>query len=208
VQITLNNIGKRYGLSWVFKGVDWQLIPGEKAAITGHNGSGKSTLLKIISGGLIPTKGTVNYSLTRQNAGVEDIIGQFVFVAPYIELVEEMTLAEHLRFHFKFLPVVQQVNMAQIILEAGLEGQEDKMVCHFSSGMKQRLKLAMAIFSDVPLLVLDEPTANLDESGVKTYQDIVSRYAKDKTIIVGSNQPHEYSFCTNILDITRFKVSR
>jgi len=207
VQLTLEKIGKRYGLTWVFKEVDWELKQGEKAAIIGHNGSGKSTLLKIISGGLIPSKGTVKYALPGYNEGVEDIIGQFVFVAPYIELVEEMTLSEHIGFHFKFLSVIQGVNYQEIIASAGLVGQEDKMVRHFSSGMKQRLKLALAIFSDTPLIILDEPTANLDVSGVNTYQELIDIYTKNRTVIVGSNQPHEYKFCTNILDITRFNIS-
>jgi ABC-type multidrug transport system ATPase subunit len=204
--LRLENIGKRYGLTWIFKGVNWELHSGDRAAVIGHNGSGKSTLLKIISGGLAQTKGTVAYRVNEQTLDADGIIGQLSYAAPYIELVEEMTLAEHLQFHFSFVPPIPGFSADDIVEVVGLTGQENKQVRHFSSGMKQRLRLALAFFSDTSLLLLDEPTANLDDNGVQMYLGLVNTHARGRTIIVGSNQVQEYSFCEKQLDITEFSL--
>ncbi|HYC30529.1 MAG TPA: ABC transporter ATP-binding protein [Chitinophagaceae bacterium] len=204
MHLRLENIGKRYGLSWVFKDVNWEVQAGEKAAIIGHNGSGKSTLLKIISGGLIPTKGKISYTNDSMQLTADELTALLSFAAPYIELIEEMTMLEHLMFHYSFLKPVPGISIEDMVKNVGLKGHEDKLIRHFSSGMKQRLKLAMAIFSDTPLVLLDEPTANLDEAGQTVYLELADKFLENRTVIVSSNQPQEYSFCTRVLDITEY----
>jgi ABC-2 type transport system ATP-binding protein len=124
-------------------------------------------------------------------------------VAPYLELVEEMTAAEFLQFHSVFKPMVLPADA--ILVALGLEHASGKQLRNFSSGMKQRIKVAQAIFSNVPVLLLDEPGTNLDKAGYELYHRLIAEYCRDKLVIVSSNDPNEYSFCEGVIDIMRYK---
>lgn len=197
--ITLQDLGKKYNRQWIFRHLQFDIKEGDRIAITGHNGSGKSTLLKLIGGFLAPTEGQITF----ENRPKEDVQLHFSIAAPYLNLVEEFTLLEHLDFHHKFKKSL--LNKTEICKVSGLEGNENKPIRDFSSGMKQRLRLSLCFFFESKAILLDEPTANLDQEGIDWYQELVQRYASYRTIIIASNQPAEYAFCDRIIEIEKFK---
>ncbi|MGF7081155.1 ABC transporter ATP-binding protein [Mucilaginibacter sp. UYCu711] len=205
MQITLQNIGRRFNRDWIFRGVDHTFISGESYAILGANGSGKSTLLAVLNGSLSPSAGTINYFFEDKEVEVEQVFQYLSLAAPYLELIEEFSLEEMIDFHFKFKTYKTGIDKAVIIDLLNLPGSANKLIRYFSSGMKQRLKLALAFCADTPILMLDEPTSNLDAQGVEWYLSLVQQFAKDRLTIVCSNQEHEYSFCTHRLSIADYK---
>ncbi len=196
MKIVLENIGKRFNKEWIFRNLNYEFSAANKYSILGTNGSGKSTLLQIISGSVTPSEGSFIASDEKGAIRDELLFRQLAYAAPYLELSEEMTWKEAVRFHGKFKPFISGFSEEKIISLSGLETNADKQILNFSSGMKQRAKLSLAILSDTPLLLLDEPATNLDTNGVKWYQDLVGAFAKEKLVIVCSNyNKEEYVFC-------------
>ena len=205
LKITLSNAGRRFNRDWIFKGINYTFSSGNSYAILGPNGSGKSTLLQLINGNLSPSTGTVSFLNNNQSVDIESVFRHISLEAPYLELIEDFTLTEVIDFHFQFKPYIAGMNKAALINLLGMQTSKNKLVKYFSSGMKQRLKLALAFCSDTAVLMLDEPTSNLDMQGVDWYQQLVKLHAGNRLIIVGSNQEQEYSFCSNLLNITDYK---
>lgn len=209
--ISLTNTGKRFNRDWIFRHLNFQFVQGTAYAITGPNGSGKSTLLQVIAGALSPSEGNIQYEaksgqLPPGNRIDSDTIYLHLSVAaPYLDLIEEMTLQEFLHFHRQFKPLLPSVTIPEIIALTGLEKATHKQIRYFSSGMKQRVKLAQAVFSDVPVLLLDEPCTNLDGEGVVLYHQLISAYCRNRLIIVSSNDETEYTFCSEQLNINNYK---
>lgn len=206
MKIELNRVGKRYRREWVLRDVDLALGAPGRYAVTGPNGSGKSTLLRMLSGHLSPTKGQVSFSLSNAPLNPNDAWQYLSYAAPYIELIEEFTLMEALRFHGrfrKFAAGLRPEDLVQLLDFSGSAAQ--KPVRFFSSGMKQRLKLALAICTETPLLLLDEPTSNLDRQGVAWYLDLARQFAGDRLVVVASNVEEDYAFCTEYIDILQYK---
>lgn len=204
MNISLSNIGRRFNKEWIFKGINHQFEAGQNYAILGPNGSGKSTLLSILLGSLTPSEGKIAY-LNPDEVNVESIYKYISFAAPYIDLIEEFTLQETIAFHFQFKGYAEGLNEIEVLRLLGLEKSQDKALKHFSSGMKQRTKLALACCANSPLLFLDEPTSNLDTQGIDWYLALIEKFGQDKMIIVGSNQEHEYGFCEQRLRISDYK---
>jgi len=203
--ITLENAGRRFNRDWIFKGIDYTFAPGNSYAVLGPNGSGKSTLLQLLNGSLSPSKGKINFFQNDALIDADDVFKHISLAAPYLELIEDFSLTEVIDFHFKFKPFIAGMDRPGLIELLGLQTSKNKLVKYFSSGMKQRLKLALAFCSDTAILMLDEPTSNLDTQGVDWYLQLVKNYAGNRLIIVGSNQEMEYSFCSNQLLITDYK---
>jgi ABC-type multidrug transport system ATPase subunit len=203
--ILLNGIGKKYNKQWIFRNLSYTLEQGNTYAILGNNGSGKSTLLQCIIGSVQVSTGQIEYNLNNQPINTDQAFKQIAFVSPYMELIEEMTLVEMLAFHQKFKPFYPTITQESIIELIGLSTSKNKQIINFSSGMKQRLKLAVAFFSESTLLCLDEPMSNLDEEGAAVYKMLVANYSYNRTIIVSSNDKGEYSFCKNIIRVTDYK---
>ena len=205
MQIQLEQTGKKYNREWIFRGLSYTFQAGHKYAITGPNGAGKSTLLQTIAGSTALSEGYIKYNTAGLEIFPDNVFASLSICAPYLTLIEEMTALEFLVFHQsfkKFMPGITPASALEII---GLTIAANKQIRYFSSGMKQRLKLAQAIFSDVPVLFLDEPCTNLDEPGYALYQSLVQNYASDKLIIVSSNDKAEYHFCKEVIDIKNFK---
>lgn len=206
MEITLSDIGKKYKKEWIFKGVDLSIEPQSKSWISGNNGSGKSTLLQIISGKLIPTKGKIEYRLNQQLIEESKIYTKVSLVTPYLDLFEDLTLQEMLAFHFKFKSLKKGLVINDIPDLCQLGKAKNKFLKEYSSGMKQRVKLALAIFADTELLLLDEPLSNLDQSGMDWYSECIDTYCKENTILVCSNnQKQEFDFCTKQINIEDYK---
>ncbi|MBS1522148.1 MAG: ABC transporter ATP-binding protein [Bacteroidetes bacterium] len=205
MKITLQNIGRRFNRDWIFRNIDYTFTSGETYAILGPNGSGKSTLLQVLNGSLVPSTGDIKYFLNDNPLEVDTVFKQVSLAAPYLELIEEFTMDEMTDFHFKFKAYRSGMNKDAVIDLLNLQGGRNKIIKYFSSGMKQRLKLALAFCSDTPILMLDEPTSNLDTQGVDWYLNLVQQFAADRLTIICSNQIHEYSFCKHQLNISDYK---
>lgn len=203
MQITLNNVGKRFNREWIFRHFDYTFSAGKKYAITGSNGSGKSTLLQVIAGSLSHNEGKVDFTVQQQVIEDEQHFQEISIAAPYLELIEEMTAGEFLSFHkqFKLLTIPDK----EILEIAGLQKAVNKQIRYYSSGMKQRLKLAQAFFCNSAVLLLDEPTTNLDPEGILLYQQLIENYTAEKLVIISSNDLQEYEFCDAVIAIGDYK---
>lgn len=195
MKICLNNISKRYQQNWIFKDLSLDIQTGSSLAILGNNGSGKSSLLRIIAAMQTATKGSLTYTHHQQNIDPNALYKLLSYAAVGMQLIEEFTLSELLSFHFSFKKSINQLSVEEIISILDMKNVQSKLVGDFSSGMKQRVKLAQAIFTDAPLLLLDEPCSNLDKHGIAQYQKWITTYQNNRTIIVASNDSNEYSFC-------------
>lgn len=205
MQIQLSSISKRYRREWIFKKVTQVFEAPQSYAILGPNGSGKSTLLRILSGHLTPTKGTINFDYSGQKIDTDSVYQYISYAGPYIDLIEELTLAEAIAFHQRFKTFQKQLHIESLIQLLGFEKSTNKQIRNFSSGMKQRLKLALSICSDTPVLLLDEPTTNLDKQGMAWYLDLVRQYTDERLVIVASNVDVDYGFCQEHLNILDYK---
>ena len=205
MKISLTDAGKRFNRDWIFRHLTYEFSAGQSYAIIGPNGSGKSTLLQALSGGMQLNEGNAEWIMDNGKIDNENVYEKISICAPYLELVEEMTLIEFLEFHRQFKPLIADVTPEKIISLLGLHEAINKQIRNFSSGMKQRVKLAQAIFSDVPVVLLDEPCTNLDTTGVDLYNQLINDYCKKRMVIVSSNDHHEYEFCSNRLNITDWK---
>ena len=205
MQITLENIGRRFNREWIFRGINYTFNNKGSYAVLGSNGSGKSTLLQVLNGSLVPSAGELRYSFEGKSIDPENVFNYLSLAAPYLELIEEFTLDEMIDFHFKFKIYKPGIDKRALTEILNLQGSQHKMIRNFSSGMKQRLKLALAFCADTPMLMLDEPTSNLDTQGIDWYLNLVEKFSADRLTIVCSNQVHEYSFCKEQLSIADYK---
>lgn len=212
MHIQLQNIGKRYNYEWIFRRVDQELGGGNNYVILGSNGSGKSTLLQVIAGNLLPSEGSIAFRPGNQDtdAGIavsdEERYRYLSYAAPYLDLLEEFTLTESIEFQAKFKPFRAGLTTQQIVEITQLEKARNKQLKYYSSGMKQRVRLALAILADTPLLLLDEPASNLDRKAVDWYQQLVAGNSANRLIIVASNQQeYEYPFCNKQLSVEDYK---
>lgn len=206
MQVELTAVSKRFAKEWIFKDLSYTIQASDRLAILGNNGSGKSTLLQIISAALSPSRGEISYKLDGNTIASEDLFKHLSIVSPYMELVEEMTARELINFHFSFKNRFQKISNEELLEMFGYANAADKYIKNFSSGMKQRLKLLLGVFSDVSLLLLDEPCANLDTQGIKWYQQLMEKHLSNRSLIIASNQSFEYEMCAKHLNIVDYKV--
>jgi ABC-type multidrug transport system ATPase subunit len=213
MKIVLSDAGKRFNRDWIFRHFTYSFDKGNAYAITGPNGSGKSTLLQVLSGSMHMNEGSMRYEAESQKLEVgsrkseiphEEIYNHVSICAPYLEVVEEMTLKEFLDFHHGFKPFLPGINTDSIISALSLEKAVSKQIRYYSSGMKQRVKLAQCIFSDTAIVLLDEPCTNLDATGIDLYHRLIDDYCKDRLVVVSSNDEVEYRFCKHKINIKDF----
>ncbi len=205
MHIQLAQIGKKFNREWVFKNINLDIPFGTRLAVLGSNGSGKSTLLQIISGILSPSDGSIVYKHQTKNISADQAFLYLSIASPYLELIEEMTLIEMINFHFSFKNRYQNKTNEELLALLGLTTSINKEIRYFSSGMKQRTKLLLAILSDVPCVLLDEPCSNLDKQGIAWYQSLLNNYLGGRTLIVCSNQEYEYEICDKSISILDYK---
>jgi ABC-type multidrug transport system ATPase subunit len=205
-RISLEKTGKRYLREWIFRNLALSLSTGDRVAVMGPNGSGKSTLLQLIAGYLLPTEGTVRHVKDGRSVDPDAVYRHIAIAAPYLELIEEFTLREIIAFHCSFKRLRGRLGAEEVIRITGLTSSADKVFKYFSSGMKQRVRLALALLSDTPVLLLDEPCSNLDRDGIRWYQELIAEHGEERIIVVCSNNiPEEYSFCDRVLQVTDWK---
>ena len=207
MEITLNEIGKRYNFNWIFNGLSLHISPGERCVFLGANGSGKSTLLQITSGAVLASEGVIQWRHHQHEIEPEKVYQHVSIAAPYLELIEEFTLREHIRFHFSIKKSINGLTETEILALTGLQKAADRRISYFSSGMRQRVRLSLAILSNTPLLLLDEPLSNLDQKASGWYRELIENFGGNRTILVSSNhQEPEYFFCDRSISIEEYHI--
>lgn len=200
MQVKLNQVSKRYGYQWILRDLDLVLPSGSIKGITGLNGSGKSTLVKIISGFLSPSSGSVTYTTGDKKVSVADIYKHVSWVAPYLSLTENYTMEEMYKLQSKFKPM-KTTDFDQFVELIHLQAHRAKYIKDFSSGMQQRLQLGLAILSDTPLLLLDEPTSYLDSKAIEWYHQLLQNNLVNRTIVIASNDSGDLKECHSTIEV-------
>lgn len=208
MKITLENTGKKYNREWIFRNLSLEIKWPSSYVISGSNGSGKSTLLKTISGFETPSEGTIIYQNDKVKHVVppELIYKQVSYAAPYIDVFDDYTIQELFKFYSQLKPLKNGIDYKEFLTIIELEKAKNKAIKHFSSGMKQRVKLGLAILSKTPILLLDEPTSNLDRNAIDWYQNLIKNNLENRIVFVASNnQQDESFFCESEINIETYK---
>ncbi len=202
MKIFLDHIGKKYNYHWILRDLNLELNGPAHWGILGNNGSGKSTLLKILSGFLSPSQGTVKWYHEKEIVHA-DLFRYLSIASPHLDLIEEFSLREILAFHQKFKPFIREKTVDSLVDLSELCKNADKPLKNYSSGMKQRVKLILAVMSNNPLVILDEPCSNLDEQSISWYQQLIKEYAEDRLLVIGSNDRETECFsCKHFINLT------
>ncbi len=205
LQITTQDLGKRFNREWIFRNLNFNFLSGNTYAITGPNGSGKSTLLHVLWGQVPASAGTILYAQGDKEISIDQIHQHITIAAPYMELIEELTLFEHLQFHFKLKKSRYNMSIENMLERMNLIQSKDKYISHFSSGMRQRLKLALAFFTEADIVFLDEPGTNLDSQAFAWYIKELQSLPRETFVFIASNQPAEYPEQAIVLNIADYK---
>ncbi|HEY4643878.1 MAG TPA: ABC transporter ATP-binding protein [Bacteroidota bacterium] len=200
--IHISDVKKVYGRRVIFEGIRGTLRSTDALAITGRNGSGKSTLAKILAGLLTPNAGSITYERQSQRIETRDFHRHLGFVAPYLQLYDEFTGYENLDLFARLRALRLPAEMCDRLLDlVGLASSRNELVRNFSSGMKQRLKYAFALLNQPPLLILDEPTANLDSEGIALARGLMKDQCKDGILVVATNDRNDQNLCNRLINL-------
>lgn len=198
LSITCTDIAKRYIKEVLFKDFNHTFTANNKYVLLGANSSGKSTLLKIIGGALAPTKGEVTYSQPISSNQL------FSFCSPEMHLLDDFTVQELFELHFQFK--TKKIELKEQWNRSGLNPFLNKKFEELSSGLKNKVKLSLALYTDTPALLLDEPCTNFDATNAAWYTNTIAELCQDQLIIVASNQEIEYTFCTEQIHLQHYKL--
>jgi ABC-type multidrug transport system ATPase subunit len=207
--INLNTVAKKFQHKWIFRDINATLNREDIISITGSNGSGKSTFLKILSGHLSPNKGEITYFDSGKNKiDRDDVYRHLTFAAPYINLMSRLNLKENIDLYLKFKSLQNGLDTAGLIDLMKLKHAAHKELRFYSSGMQQRVKLALAICSESSILLLDEPTTNLDKEGMSWYTSTLKKYSQNRLIVIASNEERDFELCNRSLSILDYKKKK
>ncbi len=208
ISLSINKLGKKFNREWIFRDLSLEIAANQKLVILGGNGSGKSTLLQVLSGFVSANEGEVIYRLGDKKIEADHLRKSISLASPYLQLVEDFTLMEMIEHAQIFKPFLKNLSAQDLLSIIELKEAKDKLIKQFSSGMKQRLKLGLAILADTQLLLLDEPVSNLDRKAIEWYKHLIGAYCKERMVIVCSNAiAEEYFFCEAELNVMDYKVS-
>lgn len=205
ITISTEALSKRYNREWIFRDLTFTFQQGKTYAITGPNGSGKSTLLQVLWGQMPPSSGKLTYKKDQTAIEVDEIYPLVSVATPYMDLIDEFTLREQVEFHFKTKPIKPGYVPEQVLEAMYLEHAHKKFIANFSSGMKQRLKLGLAFYTDTPVLFLDEPGTNLDRQALEWYLIQLNKQTNNRLVFIASNQADEYPRDAEIIDVMDYK---
>ncbi len=205
MKISVETLGKRFNREWIFKNLTYTFEAGTTYAIVGPNGSGKSTLLQVLWGQMPASLGTITYSAAEVEIPMEGIYQSLVIATPYMDLIEEFTAREMVDFHFRFKKPRAGRSSKEILKCFELSHASEKRLSNFSSGMRQRMKLGLAFYSQVPVIFLDEPSTNLDKKSIQWYHSELEKLPADCLIFIASNQEHEYPSTAKKVNILDYK---
>lgn len=196
-------VTKSFNRRNVLRDISFALAPGDSLAVTGKNGSGKSTLVKILAGVLSPTSGQIFYESSGKRLNQDEIRPYVGFVSPYLQLYDEFTAVEILDIinRIRMTGVADKTRRRNLLEQFNLWGRRDDAVRTYSSGMKQRLKYVAALEHSPAILLLDEPTSNLDEDGINAVRAVVADYGKSGVLVVATNDAGEAGWCSQEIKV-------
>jgi ABC-type multidrug transport system ATPase subunit len=199
LSLNATTLGHQYHHRWVFRGVELAMAPGEAWVITGDNGSGKSTLLRILAGKMAPAMGEVQYRLGGKPLSPRELYRHLSWMGPQHELYDDLRLLEATQLHFRFKPCALSGGADEVLRRLDLLHHAHKPLKLLSSGLLQRARLGLALYSQTPLLILDEPTSYLDPHQAERMLTLIDEARQGRTYILASNRPEEYQQLSNRL---------
>ena len=203
MKLSVEKISKNFAEKKILRDISFELSPGMSAAIVGPNGSGKTTLVRIICGLIRPSSGEVKYIEDNKQILAEDSYFKIGFVGPYLELYEELTALENIMFFAKMKRVPNAIEKFSTLMNRlNLNGREDDQVKTYSSGMRQRLKYVFALIGDPEILILDEPTSNLDTDGIDRVYDIMNDQKKNNILLLATNDQMDLKYGDFKVEVT------
>ncbi len=204
--LKLESVTKIFGRRLIFKNINYTFHSGKVYGVAGSNGSGKSTLTKILGDIISSTRGKVTHFENEKQIISEKLHNKIGFVSPYLILYEEFSAEENLLHFSKIRGIKYDVERISYLLnEFNLYNRKNDLLNTYSSGMKQRMKFIFALQHNPPLLLFDEPTSNLDNSGKDKVYELIENESKEKLVIIASNEDNDLSVCSEILRIEKYK---
>jgi ABC-type multidrug transport system ATPase subunit len=201
LSVQLTDMSKQFGREWIIKQLSYTFVPGHIYGISGRNGSGKSTLIRLLAAQLSPSRGTVHYELAGERLAPDDVFRQVSWTAPYIEIIEELTIAEQLSFHFALKPTLGGLSVTDILHRIDLYPYRKRSLLDCSSGMRQRVLLATGLYAATPLLLLDEPTVTLDKQAADWFYDQLAQVSTGRVCVIASNDSRDLAACTSLIEL-------
>ncbi len=209
VSVELKNIGKKFGRRRVFANVDFTFDGKKISGVSGHNGAGKSTLVKIIANLISQSEGKIIYRTGESEIPKEEIFRHIGFVAPYLFFYTEFTPIENLIFYSRIRGLqFDKTRANELLNKFNIYKRRNDYLRGFSSGMLQRMKFVFALYHNPEILILDEPTSNLDNEGKETVYAEIENLKNEKTIIIASNETADLDLCETILELENFKKKK
>jgi ABC-type multidrug transport system ATPase subunit len=199
--VKLEKVAKRYDREWIIRDFNQELVAGMCYGISGRNGAGKSTLLRLMSGHLSPTRGRISFTRNGKAMKPAEVYPLLSYVGPYMDVIEELTLEEAIDFHFRFKRLRPGLSKAELPQEQGLDRWKQRPIKTYSSGMKQRVLLGLALFSDTPLLLLDEPTTTLDTAAQAWFQEKLAQHKTGRLVVIATNVKDDLAQCQEVIRI-------
>ena len=201
MQVTIQNLSKRYLYDWIIKDLSYTFADGSISGVNGINGSGKSTFIKMLCGFLSPSEGKILYTSNDKKISRSDVYQCITLAAPYTDIINEYDVEEMFAFHTKFKKLRLDIDTKQFLELVKLKGNKGKQIQFYSSGMKQRLQLALALITDSKLLLLDEPTSYLDDENKAWFYDLLAKHQDNRTIIIASNDKADFELCNEVISL-------
>ena len=204
ISLHATNLTKNFNRKAIFKNISFDFSFGDSIAITGRNGSGKSTLIKIIANVLNPTSGTLDIKDASVAVKKDDYYKYTGFVSPYLNLYDEFTGYENLEITSKIRGAAsgsRETIINDVLKKVGLYERRNDLLRIYSSGMKQRLKLAFSILHNPAILLFDEPTSNLDKEGISVVTELAGAQKEKGILIIATNDEYEKSLCSKEINI-------
>lgn len=207
--LKLDNVTKTFGRRLIFKDLNYTFTSGKVYGIAGPNGSGKSTLVKIMSGLISSTSGKVIHMLGEKTITPEQLHNYMGFLSPYLFLYDEFSAEENLQYFAHIRGVrYDDEKVKQLLEEFNLYDRRNDLLKEYSSGMKQRIKLLFALIHKPYLLILDEPTSNLDNEGKDKFYQIIKDEARLNLAIIASNEESDLALCDEIIYLKNYKAEK
>lgn len=204
--LEVTQLTKYFGRRLIFSNLNFRFIDNGIYGISGPNGSGKSTLVKILAGIIGANKGKVRHSINGKEIIEENIHNHIGFVSPYLVLYEEFSAEENLLMFAKIRGVEYNKQRVDYLFEKFLLlKRKDDFVKTYSSGMKQRLKFIFALMHSPKLIILDEPTSNLDDEGKNSVYEIIREEAKENIVLIASNEKNDLELCSETIFLENYK---